>query len=304
MVLGQSSGRFDRGTGPFGDVFAWAYWTNWRSGTEMVARAAHAAIWAVRDEGIAHVTCRIDVDVLGDRESFESPGDFRHHVTSQALHRFGRIGIAVGDPSITVTIEFLREPNPATGWAGTLLTVSATGAQFDEERCGLLRDRISTAIERGRPRQSPEVLTGDSRNSPDVPVAVQEHLSERTVLEEQRLITGLAWPFLLVPTVVLFPEAFDGLFTQRTPEAEIIDPSGNKGYEILWPPLVIAMGILAGIGYVIGTPWLRFKRPPPYVVIDRPSRVLSRLRSLGAYLVSSIIGLGLAVGAAAIGLKT
>jgi hypothetical protein len=159
-------------------VSAWAYYVNWSGGVDLIARVARAASWALRDERSRRPICRIDVHVLGDCESFDSPEDFRTNVTTQALHRFDCIVMDFQEGSLRVKVRFGRTRPPEKtpkaplkdrlrrAWErrpedwpprGVIVTVSESADAGQSDQAKRVRTRIGAALERGRRGASPGV---------------------------------------------------------------------------------------------------------------------------------------------------
>jgi hypothetical protein len=232
----------------------WDLWEQWRGDPELVAQVARASIWALRDGGIRRPTCRVDVHVGGDTESFASPRSFLQEVTKDALHTLDDISVQVEGDSTTVRTSFvIRGVNDESLKAGVLLSITTRNESI-RDKLPAVRSRVVAAIERGRSKHASERISGSQESGPSPREALEYRRAEsQSVSWSQVVYVGgfaaaalwFVWSYFLDQTRT--PVAHLGSVSiSRQPT--LSESLGNNVDKL---PLFLVGGLVAGYLYTL-----------------------------------------------------
>jgi hypothetical protein len=180
-------------------TFWWAKWPYWRATPGLVAHVARVCDKVARSLPHKEPRLSIVVAMRGDREVFKSPEEFSKDITREALQNFETLTIKARGPSLKIAVTFSRDPHLFRAREkddrGVLLQVHAQ-APISRQQINLAGERLSRAVDRGRPWKAPSARKGWSHNS--LP-GTDERKYWATRVTSTRLATAIASLFALVP---------------------------------------------------------------------------------------------------------
>jgi hypothetical protein len=145
----------------------WAQWPYWRATPGLVAHVARVCAKVAGSLSDKKPHLSIDVAMRGDTEVFKSPEDFSQDITREALQNFETLTLKARGHSLKIAVTFSRDPHIFRARErddnGVLLRVEAkTG--IPEQQVKRAGERLSRAIDRGRPWRAPPVKAGWSKH--------------------------------------------------------------------------------------------------------------------------------------------
>jgi hypothetical protein len=246
-----------------GGKLAWAAWTAWRGGPDLVANIGRRVEDVIEDQ--AEAGPAITLAVLGDIERYSSVEAFTTCVTKQGLAKFETLTIeqhASGRRAIAVFVRVRRKLGMA-GHGVVLRVEDASG----EAPAG--RDAIAAAIARGT-RRNQKRVTGESQRSLDEYVGLWSAANRLSGFV--RIVYGLIIALSTIVGIALLLSDSEGVAGGST----LVAVAVGGGLAVL------AALCLVGVS--------RWRLTGSVVVSDTPALV-SAMRALKAFPIGAVIGL-------------